>query len=312
MNSPVFEWIEYSYQYPDGRFDIWQFTHIRHLPTIRQFAEDRNLSPLRGVYVYERPDVDAPKTGDYHIDLDNSKNLEAARLEMCRLLDDFERGYGLDLYALRIGFSGSKGFNLIIPRRIFLKEEVIIDPVNVYKRFGEFLHLSYPSLDLGIYSKRRLWKMENSRHPKTGLYRIALKPSEIREMNIEQIKELAGKPRSLNLKIPRYSEKLGFVFQKIIDYKPAFEVKRIRSPGTSKDFSGLSPEQRIPKKYRKSITEGNRNHTICSLVWTLKRAGASASEIEEIVLAFNRKYCSPSKPEAQALIPVRQYVGGRR
>ena len=318
-----YPWTEYSYQYPDGHFDTWTFEHVSRIPKIRKYAEENGLSPLRSVWLYDSTKTEryinakgktryrptGNKIGDFHTDLD-SPNLDTAQKQMIGLLDSLEQLYDLDPFMLYIGFTGSKGFNLRIPLECYL-QNAIPEPKAVYKKFGEFLRLSYPCIDMGIYIKRRLWKIENSRHPKTGLYRIEIRTDELKELSIDQIKDLAQAPRWLNHRRPVYSEKLGNVFSNIINYQERFKVETIQTNQTNgrTDFSDLSPEDRIPKKYRSMVSEGNRNPTICRLVGTLESAGCGYHEAAEIVKAFNRRYCSPSKSDDEALIPVRHFYG---
>jgi hypothetical protein len=57
--------------------------------------------------------------------------------------------------------------------------------------------LKLKTLDLAVYDRRRLWRILNSKHNKTGLYKIQLTLTELENLSIEQIKELATKPREV-------------------------------------------------------------------------------------------------------------------
>ena len=311
INRALYPWTEISRQYKDGSFDPWTFAPVSSLPKIRAYSELKGVSTLRSVWIWSKPSLQTSKIGDFHIDLDSGLDVDKARRMLVELIDGLERHYEIDPYTLKIGFSGKKGFNLIIPVETFLTEP-IDKPEEVYRRFGEFLRLSYDCIDLGIYSRRRLWKLENSRHPATGLYRIMLKPEEIRELTTEEIKEKAALPRMLNHKRPKYSERLSRTFEMIraaLEREEKNRAGEVWKTPADKSFSSLQPEEKIPRKYRQTVSEGNRNPVICRLVGTLERAGCGYNEAAEIVKAFNLRYCSPSKPEEEALIPVRHYYG---
>ena len=108
-NFIVYAWTETSCQHKDGRFDPWTFTHISQISKIRDYAEKQGISPLRSVWLWQRPNLQAPKIGHFHIDLDSSLDVDKARLTMNELIKGLEKHYGIDPYTLRIGFSGKKG-----------------------------------------------------------------------------------------------------------------------------------------------------------------------------------------------------------
>jgi len=48
---------------------------------------------------------------------------------------------------------------------------------------------------MGIYERRRLWRLPNSKHQKTGLYKIPIDSGFLEKLNIKEIKELAALPQ---------------------------------------------------------------------------------------------------------------------
>src|SRR5206468_4262401 len=53
------------------------------------------------------------------------------------------------------------------------------------------------AFDPSIYDRLRLWRLENSRHEKSGLYRVRLTWQEVQTLTIGEIETRAGQPRAL-------------------------------------------------------------------------------------------------------------------
>jgi hypothetical protein len=316
FNDTAFKWTECTMQHKDGSFSQWRMSLISELDSLRNRAE----YPLRSVWIYDSPKTEAytnsngktvyrpigRKIGDMHFDFDCGNNPTKARNDALFILDKLNRDYGLNLESVRIIFSGSKGFGVIVPYQCFLLEP--IDNIEmVYRYFCEMLHRNAPTLDMGIYIKRRMWKLEGTPHPKTGLFRIDLSLNELQTLTIDEIRSLSEKgPRFLKYISPVFTPALSFFIRR--EYTQKKTILMRRKSRKRREFLTLPPEERIPKKYRQIVREGNRNPTICRLCGTLKRAGVCSSEIEEIVLAFNRLYCSPPKSDDEALIPIKHYL----
>jgi len=292
-----FKWTEYTTRSREGYFDKWKWIQVKNLPKLREIR-DRDV--YRSVWTWEEKDHSSPKIGDFHMDFD-SDTLEESQHDAVKTLDSLEKHYGVDLEALSVGFSGSKGFFIIIPHECFLKEP-IEQAEDVYKMLGEFFKLGAQTLDTSIYIKRRMWRLTNSIHQKSGLFRIELRPHELRELCIEEIKKKAAAPRWVNHKQPVLSEELHGIILKIQGYGERYEPVRVYS----RRFDG---EYRIPKSMRRQHDEGGRNYATCQLVGKCEAVGLSYAEAEALILEFNRLYCNPPEEEDVALRPLKYYYG---
>lgn len=285
----LFQWTEYTTRDREGYFEKWKWTRVKDLWKLRSI---RDKDVYRSIWTWEKPEHDSPKIGDFHIDFD-SANLEESQRDAVKILDSLENTYNVDPRSLEIGFTGSKGFFIIIPWPVFL-DEPIPEPSTAYKRLGEYFRLSAPTLDLGIYATRRMWRMTNSIHQKTRLHRIELKPRELREKSIPEIKDMARRPRWVNHQQPSLSEPLHKIIDKIQKNTQQGDTVNVRFVynGTGR-FSELPAEKRIPRKHRSNTPEGERHNTITEMIGTLTAAGAPPEEVWEIVRTFNQRYCDP-------------------
>lgn len=119
-------------------------------------------------------------------DLD-SEDLDLAKQDAKELLYRLQTaGINIDESA-RIYFSGGKGFHIEIPvEKEFSPEELKDICSNIAHELKTF--------DPKVYNANRIFRIENTRHQKTGLYKIELEPSDITEMTMDEIKEAAKEP----------------------------------------------------------------------------------------------------------------------
>lgn len=121
-------------------------------------------------------------------DFDSKDDLEKARKDVVqlgqRLID-----LGVDPEQIACYMSGSKGLHIAVP----LDREVT--PAEFKKATTE-LAQGLETFDSVVSDPQRVLRMEHTKHPKTGLYKIPLTLYEVDELSIEQIKEMAKTPRN--------------------------------------------------------------------------------------------------------------------
>jgi len=126
--------------------------------------------------------------GGFFLDFDaRSKNfggskikaLEAAQKDTISVVEVF-KSLGVEEPHIRVWYSGSKGFHILV-----MPEALGITPSkhNTYiMKLGalEFVKgLNLITLDLSIYSMRRMWRIPNSIHQTSGLFKVELYHSEL-------------------------------------------------------------------------------------------------------------------------------------
>lgn len=163
------------YRYPDAFRDHWQQT--------------RTVSGYQG-----------PSYADYlPIDIDAADLADAlavARSACDRLAVRFE----MRAEQLRIFFSGQKGFHLLLPAAC-VGAEPRADLHRVFAALAEAWcgGLAY---DGSIYDNVRLFRLSNTRHGKSGLFKIPLSAWELMHWTPEQIREAAHTKRQLEWEEP--------------------------------------------------------------------------------------------------------------
>jgi hypothetical protein len=149
------------------------------------------------VYIYP---TDDPYTGgvlsDFYMDLDNEENPDKARREAVAVVKKLISDYDIPEENIAIAFSGMKGISITLDYKAFNAVSSADLPL-IWKGIVQELisKLKLKTADTGVYERRRLWRLLNSRHQKTGLYKIPLTLAELENLTIDKIKEMAVKPR---------------------------------------------------------------------------------------------------------------------
>jgi hypothetical protein len=190
-------------------------------------------------------------------DFDNESNLnlaqEDAKTVVRRLLDDKYPESAIDIY-----FSGNKGFSV----------EVLVDNELTRKQV-EFLALKkygsgLASLDSSMYDFNQLFRIPNTKHQKSGLYKIQLTINQLNKCNIELIKEKAKTILPLRTKtsvmIPE-----AYLLVPELEKKPVVVTSDLGKPRHWKDFKWAIAQG--------NFESGERHHALMVLAATCKGLG---------------------------------------
>lgn len=114
----------------------------------------------------------------------DAESIEDAKKDSIELLRRLQQdGVNVDASS-RIYFSGNKGFHVEIPvSKDFTPTELKTICTNMAKDLKTF--------DPKVYNTTRLFRLANTRHQETGLYKTELEPIELQQLTIAQIKQKA-------------------------------------------------------------------------------------------------------------------------
>jgi hypothetical protein len=129
------------------------------------------------------------------VDFDQEGDPDRARDDAIRAVNTLEARYDVVPAAVRVAFSGNKGFSLEIPGTLFGGFAPAANLPARFKRLAGELFGDYATFDPKIYESVRLWRVVNYRHEKSGLYKIRLSFHELKTLTIDEIRQLATGPR---------------------------------------------------------------------------------------------------------------------
>ena len=196
---------------------------------------------------------------------------------------------------LEIYFSGGKGLHILVPYQI-LGIQPRNDLNNIFRMIAMDIkkYLANDTLDTGIYDKKRLFRLPNSIHGKTGLHKIPLTAVEIRTLSFADIKLLASQPRQIEVNKPIYSTRSNRMYNKFIDsWKEELRKIEARRNEGSGDVHYTYTPPCINRILNDGIKEGNRNNTIAVLASHYKQSGLSEAECTNRMEKFNKEFVMP-------------------
>lgn len=125
------------------------------------------------------------------IDIDCDGDLEGARSSTLQVIDRLNSLYAIAPDELFIYFSGNKGFHVYLVDRLLNIQNRFFDNIgDSTKEFVSKRLEGIPYVDLVIYEDHRIIRVVNSKHAKTGLYKIELTYEDLKRP-IDEIKSLA-------------------------------------------------------------------------------------------------------------------------
>jgi hypothetical protein len=131
--------------------------------------------------------------------VDFDGDLERARQEADAIVGKLNVLYSVPANYMRLAFSGSKGFHIVIPIEAFTNNpRMELDFFRVFLGVAHDLLDGFEGVDFKIYESKRIFRMSNTINAKTGLYKIPITLAELRDLSIEQIQELAKSPRRID------------------------------------------------------------------------------------------------------------------
>jgi hypothetical protein len=214
------------------------------------------------------------------IDID-SQDLQTSLDNAIRFIERMEL-YSIDTNACRYYFSGKKGFHIMIPSQM----TQITPREDIHKRLRHVatsLAGDVP-IDTTVYDKVRIFRLPNTKHGKSGLYKIELYEFELRTMSPEQILALAREPRE-TLEIEEEFDSNDYLCELYETYQ---EQTHVNTSGTT---DGVKVKLCM-KTIMEGIPEGSRDNAGLRVVTHLKQAGLSR---KMIWVAFNEwsESCDP-------------------
>ena len=285
-------YIEGGRNLPNGGFVR---NEVMRLQDVAEYRKKHNNTGIYvTAYVYDTPEIESKEAklyGDFYMDFDKENDLEKARADALTAIWYMTRKFTYDIPVsfFRIYFSGYKGIHLVIPATVFgvvadknLNEYYKLMAMDVLER------IPYKTLDTRIYDRRRLLRIVNSRHQKTGLYKIPLTYNELRNCSIEQIRMKATQMVNLKYETPyeidrakqeykRFVKEWEERFQKKFDNKKRFPSKPLPfTPACIQELIDLGPQI------------GCRNNTVSVLTSFWKRQGHTEQEIWDRLVAWNK------------------------
>jgi hypothetical protein len=227
----------------------------------------------------------------FYFDVDN-EDVELAQESAKVLVKALYHSLAIHPKDLQIYFSGAKGFHIRLDENLFSgfepskdlpKTHNILSALILSKAFEmtlqeieaeiksnfekEKIKRVFRGIDLKIYNANRIFRVENSINSKSGLYKIQLTANELFNLKINEIKDLAKKPRFINNEksISQLTENQNLV--KLLNDAITFDLRKYEIENSKQqtyESKDINFELFCPS------AEGSRNDTLfrqaCALI----------------------------------------------
>lgn len=195
-------------------------------------------------------------------DVDNPDRAQSSAMELCARLT----AAGVKEDEFVVAFSGNKGFS------VELETDHHFTPEQA-KAIAFGLAKDLPTFDTKMYNASRIFRMRNTRHNKTSLFKIPVTVKELSELTIDQIKTLAKEKTSNNA--DPYVVELPDSILNYGNTKPKDTLVSDTSELPSLDLSS-KPKNMPACKFailHGFFKPGNRNHSLMALAAHYKAQG---------------------------------------
>jgi archaellum biogenesis ATPase FlaH len=168
-------------------------------------------------------------------DLD-SKDLDISKKNTVILIDWLKEQGLYNEYAAKIAFSGSKGFHLTLNTAYeFTPKELKSLCMYISSQVPFIEEAGFQRVDPSIYNINRQFRITNTINDKSGLFKIEMVESELRDCNMETIKAAAAKPQQV------------YQFESQIDDKPIRAILLQLAEDTKEKYS--APKSDVIKTF---------------------------------------------------------------
>lgn len=261
-------------------------------------------------YRYDRKIPDkASLYGFFYLDFDtdSGNDFEKVREDARAALSYLKIVFGIYPEHLNIFFSGSKGIHITVPPEAFSLEPTPI--LNgIWKTIATAIKAFTPNktVDTKIYDNKRLFRLPNTWHDKSGLYKVQLSYDQFDTMSYDEIREYAKTPRQLIIPKTDNSKKIAVKsFKQIVN-------KYLTSITDSNAANGKRGQKKmtftppcIAAILEDGAPVGERNVTIACLAGFYKSSGKTIDESIALISDWNKSKNILPTPERELVMTTK-------
>jgi hypothetical protein len=199
---------------------------------------------------------DIDRADDLASALSDARRLAAGILDRCRELGDDD---------LLIFLSGAKGFHIGIPTGLWGPTPSLRFHETARRFCQAHAERAGVAIDSLIYSRTRLFRAPNSRHPKTGLFKRRLALDELMHLSVDRILDLARRPEPFGVPIidatsptaaADWADAAGSVERRAVERKTTYRDGRLTKTTLMFIREGATDGERATSLFRAAANLG--------------------------------------------------------
>ncbi len=220
-------------------------------------------------------------SSQFHLDVDAPGHLTEGKDSVAEFLKYCENKYGLNPQCVAIFYSGKKGFDLSFPSKLFGFFPHRQFEYKCKLLTGKFVtgHGISKFVDLPLYCRFRWLRLPNSLHQDTQRYKIPLSWQELKTLSMNDIEDLARKPRFIENAIS-YS-----------GLSPIHPLSRLWQDCVTQPVA--SPPENLDDLLTHGVAKGERHDRAFLNIRVLRDQGYGAVDIHKQVVRWNKLNTPP-------------------
>jgi hypothetical protein len=234
-----------------------------------------------------------------YFDFDNEQDFEQVRKDALTVIAFLETVFSLTEDSYTLFYSGNKGIHLTVPAEV-LGIEPCMDLNNIYKHIATVAknYTKFKTIDTQVYDRKRLFRIPNTIHEKSNLYKIQITYNELKNSSLPDIKQLAQHPRQFNkakrILVPVAHQRMERFIQ---DYHREAKEQEILQNKVRKSSINFIPPC-VERILQDGANVGQRNITIACLASLYKSMGETYNNAINIISEWNSHNVTPT-PERE-------------
>ena len=262
-----------NFQYEEAK-NFNCFATVQRFASLTRAEEEQHIAPL-------------------WVDIDNEE-LAISRQEAIRVVDFLNSEIKVPKESISIYFSGKKGFHIFVSEKV-LDIKPASDLHKTAKLIAQFLvyKLDAHSIDLVVYNKKRMMRLDGSRHHETKKYKIQLTFDELHNFDENAIIELASKPREQIQVDDSFCKEASAFYSFYAQQKDLLADMPTSDENTefvfTKDRFPVCVQNLMAGGWKK---EGDRNYATVNLAIFFRDAGYTELEAINYLVEWVRKFTS--------------------
>lgn len=258
-------------------------------------------SGVEGPLTFNQYEGDArPAFGLVQFDFDHAEDIALSHKDALGFINF------LDVDTYHLSFSGSKGFHVAVPLECFGLEVSPQLPKILHDLAG-YLVSFFPTMDVKVYNANRKFRILNTRHAKTGLYKTLINKT----MSLDEIREYCKERSDKWYSELQVSGTASSLIAAIDESKRqhAYDKEKAGTELEQTSFEAYAEKACIKRLLEESCGEGGRNNTALVLAHDFHKVGKTKSFAVERL----SKWAHDNNFELSELLPIidRAYSGGQ-
>lgn len=305
-------YVEGGGNYIIGGEKVWGRNILAELDEVETKIRNRfrNTDAFATIYMYDRKDQSsanlyAPLYIDLDLKMKGNKDYQKVKRDLLHVVTALNMSYAVPFDYIRVFFSGNKGFHVLVDPEIF-GIEPRTDLNELYRAVAHDLKkmTMFKTVDTGIYDRVRLFRLPNSLHSETGLYKVPVPIDFIRASDYETIVEYASSPKYVEFPEPRFIQEASIKFFDGVQRFKETENVSMGGNGSRKVYANGKLMPCIQDMLATPAASGTRNNSTVIMASALCQSGWSREDALNELLRWNKEHNMPSLSEREVRTTV--------